>query len=46
MRSRSKEHSTFSEYVLSNAERLWVESDLSGKQRVATSSIPAGRNFR
>jgi hypothetical protein len=25
---------SFSEYVLSNAGRLWVESDLSGKQRL------------
>jgi hypothetical protein len=27
----------FSEYVLSNAGRLWVESDLSGKQRLQQS---------
>jgi len=30
----------FSEYVLSNAGRLWVESDLSGEQRLQQALFP------
>jgi len=35
----------FSEYVLSNAGRLWVESDLSGKQRLQQALFPRGVTF-
>jgi site-specific DNA recombinase len=35
----------FSEYVLSNAGRLWVESDLSGKQRLQQALFPQGVSF-
>ena len=35
----------FSEYVLSNAGRLWVESDLNGKQRLQQALFPQGMTF-
>jgi hypothetical protein len=35
----------FSAYVLSNAGRLWVESDLSGKQRLQQALFPRGLTF-
>jgi hypothetical protein len=36
---------TFSEHVLSNAGRLWVESDLSGKQRLQQALFSQGVTF-
>jgi site-specific DNA recombinase len=35
----------FSEHVLSNAGRLWVESDLGGKQRLQQALFPQGVTF-
>jgi hypothetical protein len=33
------------EYVLSNAGRLWLESDLNGKQRLQQALFPQGVTF-